>query len=274
MRLVSFDIFRTLGFPNTLQLKPEHFFRYKEELGSADWALFPEYWQLNALHYGLKCRVFPSLSTYLIGHNKIEMTRAFESIVPEHVPFTRIEANTPALQNEIWESMATPFVAKIPKASMGEGVWLVESRSDWLSYCSRTDSLYVQEYLPIDRDLRVVLAGNQIVTSYWRCQPMGGFYNNVSRGGTIDYSLIPKSAIDLVQRVSSRLDINYAGFDVAMVGGHPYLLEFNRLFGNQGIQDRNSLSAAVIEYLYANCRPLNPDNNSYPAKPPTLEKAI
>ena len=60
MHLVSFDIFRTLGFPDTTVLKPDQFLRHKELLREADWVLFPEYWQLNALVHGLKCRVFPS----------------------------------------------------------------------------------------------------------------------------------------------------------------------------------------------------------------------
>lgn len=81
--------------------------------------------------------------------------------------------------------MPLPFVAKLPKASMGEGVWLIESRKDWLSYCEKTPVLYVQEYLPIDRDVRVVVVGDQVVTAYWRTQAEQGFYNNVARGGAL-----------------------------------------------------------------------------------------
>ncbi len=49
MHLVSFNVFRTLGFPpDTTVLKPEHFLRHKPLLQEADWVLFPEYWQINA----------------------------------------------------------------------------------------------------------------------------------------------------------------------------------------------------------------------------------
>ena len=274
MRLVSFDVFRTLGFPNISHLKPEHFFRYKEELRSADWVLYPDYWQLNALHYGLKCRIFPSVPTYLIGHNKIEMTRAFESVAPRHVPYTLIAANTPYHQNDIWHNMNVPFVAKLPKASMGEGVWLIESHSDWVSYCSRTDVLYAQEYLSIDRDLRIVIVGNTIVTAYWRRQAKGRFHNNVSRGGFIEYSAVPPLAIELVKTVAGQLDINHAGFDVAVVDGYPYLIEFNRLFGNQGIQDRHGLQNAILEYLLTNGKPENPDNDHRDLPTPPLDQVI
>ena len=82
MQLVSFDIFRTLGLPNTLNLKAESFLKHRAELQRADWVLFPEYWQLNALIYGLGCRVFPSQASYLVGHDKTEMVRAFTASVP------------------------------------------------------------------------------------------------------------------------------------------------------------------------------------------------
>lgn len=250
MQLVSFDIFRTLGLPNTRYLKPENFFAHKTELQGADWVLFPEYWQLNALVYGLNCRVFPSQPSYLIGHNKIEMTRAFLSIVPEHVPATLIQPNNEEQRAALWQFMDLPFVAKLPKASMGEGVWLIQSRQDWLDYCARTDVLYVQEYLPIDRDLRVVVVGDHVISAYWRLQAESGFYNNVARGGSVEYGGIPERAIALAMTVARRLGVDHAGFDIAMVDGHPFLLEFNRLFGNAGLGTNVQVyNEILLDYL-------------------------
>ena len=42
MHLVSFNVFRTLGFPDTTVLKPEHFLRHKPLLQEADWVLFQD----------------------------------------------------------------------------------------------------------------------------------------------------------------------------------------------------------------------------------------
>ena len=183
MPLVSFNAFRTLGFPDTTVLKPEHYLQHKALLQEADWVLFPEYWQLNALVHGLKCRVFPSIASYRIGHDKVEMTRAFQTVASEYTPWTMIEADGPLERDMIWDAMGLPFVARLPKASMGEGVWLIETREDWRRYCERTEVLYAQEYLPIDRDVRVVVIGDEVLTAYWRTQADQGFYNNVARGG-------------------------------------------------------------------------------------------
>jgi ribosomal protein S6--L-glutamate ligase len=265
MKLVSFDVFRTLGFPDTRVLKPEQLMAHKDLLKSADWVLFPEYWQLNALVYGLKCRVFPSIASYRIGHDKIEMTRAFQVVAPEHTPWTLIEPNGPEEREAVWSAMVLPFVAKLPKASMGEGVWLIENRADWQRYCERTSVLYVQEYLPIDRDLRVVIVGDRVVSAYWRTQADQGFYNNVSRGGRIDNSPVPAAATDLALRLARDLGVNHAGFDIALVEGYPYVLEFNRLFGNQGLGQDSDLKGAIMDYLQSHAEPGDPDGPAGPA---------
>lgn len=264
MHCVSFDIFRTLGFPDTTVLKPDHFLRHKELLRDADWVLFPEYWQLNALVHGMKCRVFPSVASYRIGHDKVEMTRAFQAVAPEHTPWTLITANGPQEREQIWQDMALPFVAKLPKASMGEGVWLIESREDWQRYCDRTDVLYAQEYLPLERDARVVVVGDKVVTAYWRTQADQGFYNNVARGGHIDYSPVPAVMTDLALRLARELEVDHAGFDIALVEGYPFVLEFNRLFGNQGLGQGTDLQSAILTYLRESTEPRNPEEPMMP----------
>lgn len=265
MKLVSFDIFRTLGFPDTTTLKPEQFLAHKDLLRDADWVLFPEYWQLNALVHGLKCRVFPSVASYRIGHDKVEMTRAFQTVAPEHTPWTMIEANGPHEQQAVWDAMALPFVAKLPKASMGEGVWLIENRADWQRYCEQTSVLYAQEYLPIDRDVRVVVVGDKVVSAYWRTQADQGFYNNVSRGGRIERGQVPAVVTDLALRLARELEVDHAGFDIALVEGYPYVLEFNRLFGNQGLGQGSDLKKAILDYLQSHAEPEDPDGPTGPA---------
>ncbi len=264
MRFVSFDVFRTLGFPDTRNLKPDHLFRHQPELNAAECVLFPEYWQVNALVYGMGCRIFPSQASYLMGHNKIEMTRAFQAVAPNHVPVTHILGNTPINADYLWQEMTHPFVAKLPKSSMGEGVWLIEDRDQWRTYLGRTDTLYVQEWLPIDRDVRVVIVGKQVLTAYWRVQSGFSFHNNVARGGTVDCSPVPAVVTELALTVARRLGVDHAGFDIALVGSHPYLLEFNRLFGNQGIPGGGQhLREAILGYLAGRA-----DSDNEPDRPP------
>jgi len=234
MRLVSFNAFRTLAMPGVHYIKPENYFRELAAIRGADWVLYPEYWQVNSLVYGLSRRIFPSIASYHLGHDKIEQTRAFLSVAPNHVPLTEILPSTEASIAHILECFDFPLVAKVVRSSMGEGVFLIESRRELLDYAASHPILYLQEYLPIQRDLRVVWVGNEVVTAYWREQT-DGFHNNVAQGGVIAFDVVPPAALELVAQVATALGIDHAGFDVAVVAGHCYLLEFNLLFGLDGL---------------------------------------
>jgi len=249
MRLISFDVYRALGIPGIQILKPEHYFRELGSVRSADYVLFPEYWQVNSLVYSMNKRIFPNQATYHLGHNKIEQTRALLTLVPEHLPVTEILPSSDASMQEILDRFHFPFVAKVIRSSMGNGVYRIDSRQELLRYMETNDVLYVQEYLPISRDLRVVWVGKQILTAYWREQG-NGFHFNVARGGVINFNDIPEQALELVTRVATALGINHAGFDIAIVNGHCYFLEFNVMFGLDGINRQGiRYSDSIVRYL-------------------------
>jgi ribosomal protein S6--L-glutamate ligase len=234
LRLVTFDPLRTLGCP-ALALKPAQLLGELELLRAADCLLFPDYADIAFLCHVVRRPIYPSLATYQLGFDKFEMTRAFVAHLPQNVPETLMRGNTELAREEILDRMALPFVAKLPRASRGEGVFLIEDRAQWRSYCARTPLLYVQERLPIDRDLRVVWVGDRIVDAYWRVAAPGVFQANVARGGTIVREDVPAAALGLVTALADALGLDHAGFDIAVVDGHPYVLEFNRLFGLAGL---------------------------------------
>ncbi len=258
MRLVSFDPFRTLGLPGVRYIKPENMAAHLDELRHADWLLFPAYWQLHTLHYVLKRPIFPSLGSYHLGHDKVEMTRAFQAACPKHVPRTEILPSSDESVAAILSRWSLPFVAKKVRASQGLGVYLITDESAFREYARDNEVLYVQELLPIERDLRVILVGEKIVSAYWR--EGSGFHNNVSRGGVARTDIpVPDDALEFVRTLAGYLDINHAGFDLAMVNQQPMLLEFNRLFGNQGVPGLSMMiNTAMRDYLFATSPPASP----------------
>lgn len=250
MRLLTFDPFRSLGCPGVHYLKPELLMAHLDQIEAADWLLFPEYSDINLLVHALGKRIFPGSASYYLGYDKIEMLRAVQARFPAHVPLTLILPNTPAGRERILDEMCFPVVAKLPRASRGEGVFLIEQPSDWHAYCALSPVLYVQERLPIDRDLRIVWIGDRLVHAYWRVAATGRFHNNLARGAELCMDRIPDAALALVERVARVLDINHAGFDIAMVDGHPYVLEFNRLFGLEGLNRAGIRPGEIIfDYL-------------------------
>ncbi|MBK1699511.1 ATP-grasp domain-containing protein [Thiococcus pfennigii] len=254
MRLVSFDAFRSLGIPGVSVLKPEGFIRQRALIEAADWVLFPQTWQLNVLCYAWKRRVFPSPPSYDIGYDKVEQTRVFESLAPGHCPRTLILPADEAATEQAIAELGLPLVVKEPRNSMGRGVHLVETRSALRAWCAQRPVLYAQEYLPLSADLRVVWVGDRVLTAYWR-RGGDGFHHNVARGAVLDYEAIPDAALELVATLAPALGIDHAGFDIAWVDGHPFLLELNVLFGNAGIREAGvDLAGAIVAYLRGRLR--------------------
>ncbi len=270
MKLVTFNPYRSLGIPGVTYIKPEHTFREVDKIRDADFVLFPETWQTTSLVYGLKKSIFPSIETIQLGFSKIEMTRALWTVAKDYVPYTEILANTESNQTSVLDTFPFPFVGKVVRSSMGKGVYLITNKEEFYEYTSKVDVLYVQEYLPNDdRDLRICVVGDEILTAYWRIGQEGAFLHNVAQGGDLSFDFIPDTAIELVSRVSKELNINHAGFDILFSNGKPYILEFNVLFGNQGLQSQGiSVGERIYEYLLRNSNP------PYPTSPMTPLKGI
>ncbi len=244
-------------------MKPEEIFKYSQLIENADWILFPSYRLVNLMAYVFKKPIFPNLSTYYLGFDKIEMTRAFLIRFPRHTPHTIICSNEDHNIEMILDTMPLPFVAKEIRNSQGKGTCLIQNRKDLKRFADQNDMLYIQEKLDIDRDLRIVWAGDRIVTAYWRIAPYGGFLNNLSAGGSIHFNDIPEEALLLIQSVCQTLNINYAGFDIAISEGHCYLLEYNLFFGTQALNEKKiPLNTIIYQYLLnqiiKNIPPQNP----------------
>jgi ribosomal protein S6--L-glutamate ligase len=249
MQLVSFNPYRSLGIPAVRYLKPDELLHHLDRIRQADWVLFPESWQVNVLIHALKARIFPSVSTYRLGYDKIEMTRAAQALEPGHVPYTLILPSTPAGIERALDEMPLPFVVKEPRNSMGRGTFLVGSGRELRTLAQGLDVLYVQEYLPLDGDIRITWVGGDIVAAYWR-RGGDGFRHNVARGGRISFEAVPEAALALVGRLACSLDVDHAGFDVAMVDGHPFFLEFNLWFGTEGLNAQGiRLGPVISAYL-------------------------
>ncbi|WP_396129565.1 RimK family alpha-L-glutamate ligase [Exiguobacterium mexicanum] len=161
------------------------------------------------------------------------MTRAFKATFPHRIPKTLIYGKNPYTIERVLEEFEYPFVAKTAKSSMGQGVWLIKNEQDWLTYVDKHDTFYVQQYIPNDRDLRIIVIGEEVVGSYWRVSD--SFLNNVAEGAHFSYDDIPDDVVAEVLDIAKTLHINHAAFDVIVADGEFYILEFNVFFGSEGL---------------------------------------
>ncbi|NTV43848.1 MAG: RimK family alpha-L-glutamate ligase, partial [Syntrophobacteraceae bacterium] len=188
----------------------------------------------NDVFEALGKEVFPGNYYGFMG-NKIKQTCLFQLHGIPH-PKTRLYYGFDPAPN-ILEDFLLPLVAKTPVgSSRGSGVWLIQDENALRCYLEKHRPAYIQEYLPIDRDLRVVLVNRQVVHAYWRVPLPGEFRSNVSRGARISTEGIPDDALEFAETVADRCGFDEVGLDVCHAVGQYYVLEANMVYGLEGFR--------------------------------------
>lgn len=194
-------------------------------------------------------KTFPSYHNYKCVQDKIKQTALFDLLGIPH-PKTRVFYGKRKI-HKIIDFMGFPFIGKIPRGSaMGRGVYLVRTREELESYCQQTNTAYIQEYLPVDRDIRVVVIGRRAVHAYWRIAPEHDFRSNVAVGGTIRLDNVPSEAIELALYTARACRWNDVGMDICKHQDRYYVLEANMKYGKEGFRragiDYQELVMAMI----------------------------
>ncbi len=195
---------------------------------------FPTIYYAGAFHAAGK-DIFPSFSSYYHLGDKIRQLALFSITKTPH-PRTRIFFGSEgSRRGKILSCFSYPFVGKIPVGSgRGQGVFLIKNRDDLRQYVALASPSYIQEYIPAERDLRVVIIGGRIVNAYWKVSVPGNFRTNVAQGGRISFEDLPEEALEVALSAARKGGIDYAGFDLCMHRGRWLVLEANMNFGLEG----------------------------------------
>ncbi len=228
---------RLKGVPEvlTLGVKP-NFFDYSVQerklILGAEIILYPT---LNYAQFltTMEKKIFPSLETYLYADEKIKQTTLFHMLEIPH-PRTRVYYHLH--HKDIIKDFSFPFVAKLARRSArGRGVFKIHNSEELKNYLGLTRIAYIQEYLPHDRDLRVVLIKYHPVLAYWRIRSPDNFRTNLSQGGKISFDDIPIKGVRLAQNSAKKCKFDDVGMDLINSRGTWYVIEANMKYGRKGL---------------------------------------
>jgi ribosomal protein S6--L-glutamate ligase len=194
---------------------------------------------------------FPSYHTYKCVQDKIKQTALFDLLGISH-PRTRVFYGRQA-SAAILKYFDFPFIGKIPRGSaMGRGVFMIADEDDLAHYLVRSPVAYIQEYLPADRDMRIVVIGPRIVHAYWRIAPVGDFRSNVAIGASVSLDPVPEAARDLALNTARACRWDDVGIDVICHDNRFYVLEANMKYGKEGFRRAGIDYTALMESMIAN----------------------
>ena len=178
---------------------------------------------------------FPSYHCYKFVQDKIKQTALFELLNIPH-PRTRVFYGK-RQKKTIADHFAFPFIGKVARGSaMGRGVYLIQNPADLEAYLQEVNTAYIQEYLPVDRDIRAVIIGNRIVHAYWRLAPANEFRTNVAVGGQISLDSVPDAALELARHIGHTCRWDDVGIDICQHNGNYFVLEANMKYGKEGFR--------------------------------------
>ena len=181
-------------------------------------------------------RIFPSLETHLYADEKIKQTTLFSML---GIPHPRTKIYYHLHHGDILKEFSFPFIAKLPRASaQGRGVFKINDEDTLEKYLQLSRVAYIQEYLPHDRDLRVILINYEPILVYWRIRPAGSFKTNIYQGGSFSFEDIPLEAVELAKGFSRKCKFNDVGLDLIQNDEKWYLIEANMKYGRKGLQMR------------------------------------
>jgi ribosomal protein S6--L-glutamate ligase len=188
--------------------------------------------------------IFPSLETYLYADEKIKQSTLFHML---NIPHPRTRVYYAGHHKDILKDFTFPFIAKLARASArGRGVYKIQDEEQLQTYLERTKVAYIQDYLPHDRDLRVILINYQPVLAYWRQRRPGEFRTNLSQGGSIHFEDIPAQALQLAQDAARRCRLNDVGLDLIGSEGRWFIIEANMKYGRKGLRMRGMDLKAIL----------------------------
>jgi ribosomal protein S6--L-glutamate ligase len=224
---------------------------------AADAVVLPQgcYQSLYAMARANCAHVFPHYDARFAYPGKIGQIKMFRKYDIAH-PVSEIYSNLAEFdrqhgQRPSSDRIGFPLVFKLDWGGEGETVYLINSPADLDEILQETaafeksgqSGFLLQEYIAGgNRNLRVVIIGQRLI-SYWRVQQNdGGFYSNLGKGAVIETESDPDlqhKAVALVTQICHKTGINLAGFDVIFSGAgenpDPMLLEINYFFGRKGL---------------------------------------
>jgi len=174
-------------------------------------------------------RFIPSLDTQFSNKSKENVTRfAWKYDLP--IPKTYIYYKHDNA-DKFLKKCEYPKIIKKSYGPSNYGGYFVHKVDDYKEARELLDDKkyhpqYMQDFVPMEADIRVMLIGHKPVCAFWRRPTDGGWLTNTSQGGSMDYMDVPKSVLDLAVKVSKAAKAEYWACDVAYgVDGVPRILE-------------------------------------------------
>jgi len=193
-------------------------------------------------------KTFPSFHTYKFVQDKIKQTAIFKMLNIPHPDTRTFYGKTQ--KNAILNYFEFPFIAKKARgSSKGRDVYLIKNTEELSEYLSKNNPAYIQEYIEVNEDLRVVIIGEKIKIAYFRESAENDFRTNISMGGKIKFDPVPEEALMLALDTAKKCGWNDVGIDIIKKNNKFLVIEANMKYGTQGFREAGINYKKMLEKM-------------------------
>ena len=157
--------------------------------------------------------------------------------------------------DSVERSFEYPFIIKECYGSMGNEVYLIKSREDFLSIFEKVKckQYLFQEYIgsSVGKDVRVIVIGGKVIGAMERSSD-SDFRSNVAQGGSTRVFPVDDKIRDISERIAKILGLDYCGIDLLFDGsGGYYVCEVNSNAFFNGFEKTTGINVARLyaEYI-------------------------
>lgn len=172
---------------------------------------------------------------------------------------TTMMAKFPIKNELIDQNIGFPCVLKVVVGSYGEGVYLCQSKQEYVRVIELVNALHnektliTQEYLG-DRpgeDLRVFVVGDKVIGAMLRTAPQGDFRANITHGGTGQAFELTPEICDIALKTTAALGLTISGVDLLFDKRGFRVCEANSNPGFKGFDSycNTDIAAEIVQYI-------------------------
>lgn len=182
--------------------------------------------------------VFPESKELKYWENKIYMYKQFQKL---DIPFPSTQIIQSLQIDDVSKQIQYPCILKEPHSYGSRGLHLIKSPSDFNTSkkirfaLSKNPQIILQDIVPMKMDIRVIVVGNQVVSSYTR-RNMSEEWRPTSTvfGSGVTFHTFPDQWKNLIIKYTERLGLTSAAYDVCWINDdtttQPIILEVSPLY--------------------------------------------
>ncbi len=218
-------------------------------------------YKYSSLLYGLseifkkKCFIPIDPYAHIVAHNKFMTHLNFSSNKVLKMPGTYYAAKIGEAKKFL-KTLSYPIILKFPTGTHGKGVIFADSAKSAQSMVDAIDvfkqPLLVQDYVDIQSDIRIIVAGDRIIGSMRRIAAKGEIRANAHQGGDAEPFIVTPEIKKMSLEAAKQIKASICAIDIIESDYGPLILEVNTSPGLQKITEvtKKNIAGEMAKYLY------------------------